>query len=163
MMPPIANYGDDGRCMETQVSPSAATAKRALDEIKVGERVVFSRTFTEADVTLFVGLTWDVNPIHSDAEFAKKSRIGKRVVPGLLTGSLITHIGGLWAMLANRMSFDFSAPVFVGDTITAEVTVTETNGKGWAKLSMRCINQDGAEVLRGEVSGWPHRHWVSEQ
>lgn len=41
-------------------------AKRALEDFVVGETAVFSRTFTESDVTQFVGITWDVNPYHTD-------------------------------------------------------------------------------------------------
>ncbi len=143
------------------MSDSQKPARRAFDEMALGEKVIFTRTFTQADVTLFVGLTWDVNPIHSDAEFARRTVVGRRVVPGLLTASLLTHVGGLWAMLANEMHFEFLAPVFIGDTVTAEVEITAVDeGRRVATMTMRCFNQDGVEVVRGSVSGRPHRHWA---
>lgn len=83
--------------------------KRALEEFTVGEQAEFARTFTETEVAQFVGLSWDVNPFHTDDEFCKTHRVGKRIVPGLLVGSLLTHIGGLAVMLAAHIAFDFIA------------------------------------------------------
>lgn len=121
-----------------------------------GEKVSFARTFTDGDVALFIGATWDVNPYHTDALFAAQTRFGKRIVPGLLTASLLTHIGGLWAFLATEMRFEFLAPVFIGDTITAQAEVLEVDAaRGWVRLGCVCTNQKGKVVLRGEVRGYP--------
>ncbi len=90
--------------------------------LQVGDRAVWSRTFTDADVALFGGLTADQNPYHLDAGFAAGSRFGRPIVHGLLVGSMVTHIGGQWAWLATGMSFEFVAPVFPGDTVTVAVT-----------------------------------------
>jgi acyl dehydratase len=49
----------------------------------------------EGDVSLFIGATWDVNPFDTDEQFSRQTRFGKRIVPGLLTASLLTHLGGL--------------------------------------------------------------------
>ena len=39
---------------------------RTIATPKVGDKVAFRRTITEADVALFIGITWDVNPLHTD-------------------------------------------------------------------------------------------------
>ncbi|MDE3090380.1 MAG: enoyl-CoA hydratase, partial [Chloroflexota bacterium] len=62
--------------------------KRVLEEFVVGETAVFSRTFTEIDVAQFIGITWDVNPFHTDSKFCETHRVGRRIVPGLLVGSM---------------------------------------------------------------------------
>ncbi len=122
----------------------------------VGEKVSFSRTLTDGDVSLFIGATWDVNPYHTDEVFAQQTPFKKRIVPGLLTASLLTHLGGLWAFLATEMKFEFLAPVYIGDTITAEAEVIDADEeRGWVRLGCRCINQDGEEVLRADVTGFP--------
>ena len=122
----------------------------------MGDKVSFTRTFTEADVALFIGTTWDVNPLHTDDVYCKATPFKQRIVPGLLTGSLLTHLGGLWAFLATEMHFYFLAPVYVGDSITAEGQVAAINPQnGAVKLSCRCINQAGSEVLRADVHGFP--------
>ncbi len=122
----------------------------------VGEKASFTRTLTEGDVSLFIGATWDVNPYHTDEIFAQQTTFAKRIVPGLLTASLLTHLGGLWAFLANRMTFEFLAPVYIGDTITAEAEVIEADEtRGWVRLGCRCINQTGEQVLQADVTGFP--------
>ncbi len=124
----------------------------------VGQKFGFSRTLTEADVALFIGVTWDVNPFHSDDTYAAATRFERRIVPGLLTASLLTHLGGLWAFLATEMHFEFLEPVYIGETITAEAVVEEVDARrGWVRLSCCCTNQAGVKVLRADVAGFPGR------
>ncbi len=129
--------------------------KRALDEPVLGKKVAFTRTFTEADVALFIGVIWDVNPYHTDEAFAQRSPFQARIAPGLLAASMLTHIGGLWAYLATEMHFEFVKPVFIPDTITAEVEVIEIDEKNRVRLRLSCVNTRGEEVLRGECVGIP--------
>jgi len=135
-----------------------AMPPRVFQAPAVGAKVSFSRTLTEGDVALFIGATWDVNPYHTDQTFAAQTPFKRRIVPGLLTASLLTHLGGLWAFLATRMTFEFLEPVYTGDTITAEAEIVEWDAdRGWARLACRCVNQEGKEVLRAEVTGFPGR------
>ena len=78
----------------------------------VGARAAFTRTLTEADAALFIGVTWDINPLHTDESYARATRFKRRILPGLLTASLLTHLGGLWAFMATEMRFEFLAPVY---------------------------------------------------
>ena len=133
--------------------------KRTIEDIAVGETAVFSRTFSDVDVAHFIGTTWDVNPYHTDAAFCESHRVGRRIIPGLLVGSMLTHIGGIAAVLATDISFEFVAPVYVGDTITATCTVEEVDARrGWARIDMVCTNQDQKVVLQGTVRGFPARY-----
>lgn len=126
-------------------------------DLKVGDTVTFYRTFTDGDVANFTGVTGDFNPIHVDPQAAALCGFRERVVPGLLTGSMITHAGGTLLpepYPATRMSFRFLAPVYIGETICARVTVAEKNPeKNKLTLRMTCTNQQGQVVLEGEVSG----------
>ncbi len=123
-----------------------------------GERVAFSRTLTEADVALFVGVTWDVNPLHTDDGYAAKTRFKRRIAPGLLTASMLTHLGGLWAFLATEMRFEFVGPVYIGETVTAECEVAAVDApSGQVRLRCRCLKGAGEEVLRAEITGFPGR------
>jgi acyl dehydratase len=138
---------------------SPVLPKRIPQRAEVGARGSFSRTITEADVALFIGVTWDVNPLHTDETYARLARFGRRIVPGLLTASLVTHLGGLWAFMATDMHFEFLGPVYVGDTITATAEVIEAvPEKGFVHLRVECVNAEGKAVLRGEVSGFPGQH-----
>ena len=134
--------------------------KRSLEDFTIGETATFSRTFTEIDVLQFVGITWDVNPYHTDEEFCKSQRIGRRIVPGLLVDGMLTHIGGLAAVLATHISFEFVASVYVGDTVTATCTVVEADDRrGWARIEMTGVTQDKRLVVRGVAMGYPARYY----
>ena len=127
--------------------------QEAFDAMDVGQTFTFRRTFTDGDVALFCGVTGDFNPYHQDESFAKASWYGRLTIPGLLTGSMLTHIGG---MLAIEMSFEYVAPVSVGDTITCTVTVIEKDeAKRRISANARFLNQDGVEVLQDSFGGFP--------
>src|SRR6266851_338343 len=124
----------------------------AFDAIEQGKQYVYRRTFTDGDVAMFCGVTGDFNPYHQDDAFAAASPFGRRIVPGLLTASMVTHIGGMLGFLATDMRFEFLAGVYVGDT----VTFTERDVvKRRLGAAVSCVNQDGLEVLRGGFSGRP--------
>ncbi|HEY9721293.1 MAG TPA: MaoC family dehydratase [Oscillatoriaceae cyanobacterium] len=128
----------------------------AFATLEVGQTFTYTRTFTEADASLFCGLTGDFNPFHLDASFSKASWYGGRILPGLLTGSMITHIGGLLGFLATEMSFRFQGPVYVGDTVTCVVTIAEKDPEARRIYADAVLhNQDGAQVMSCRFAGFP--------
>ena len=136
--------------------PSSLPKRLPPSELRVGLSTWFRRTLTEGDMAMFIGATWDVNPLHTDETYARQSRFGRRIVPGLLVASLLTHLGGLWGFMATRMDFRFLAPVFPGETITAEGTVLELDeDRNWVRLQCACRNEKGQAVLEGQVEGFP--------
>ncbi len=139
--------------MESPILP-----RRVATQPRVGDKVSFRRTITEADVALFVGVTWDVNPLHTDDTYVEALPFKRRIVPGLLTASLLTHLGGLWAFMATEMNFRFKAPVFIGETLTAEGEIASFDPAS-RKVILRCTcrTAEGREVLEAEVMGFPGR------
>jgi 3-hydroxybutyryl-CoA dehydratase len=137
--------------------------REAFDSIQVGQSFTYRRTFTDGDVSLFVGVTGDFNPYHQDELFAKDSWFGRRNIPGLLTASMATHIGGMLGFLATEMEFQYLKPVYVGDTVTCVVTVRE---KDEEKRQLFCAvsfaNQDGIEVLKGSFRGFPSNNRLAK-
>ncbi len=125
------------------------------DEMQEGDIIEFSRTFNDGDVANFTGTTGDFNKFHIDEIAAQKCGFKKRIVPGLLTGGMLTHAGGTLLpepYVASKMSFRFLAPVYIGETITARVKVTLKQGEKLG-LEMICTNQNGEQVLEGNVFG----------
>ena len=123
-------------------------------ELTVGQNASVTKRFTDADVHTFAGISLDVNPVHTDEEYAKTTIFGKRIVHGILTSSLIS------AVLANKLpgpgtiylgqELSFRAPVYLGDEITAKVEITELRtDKKIVKLRTICTNQDGKAVITG--------------
>ncbi|HLI06743.1 MAG TPA: MaoC family dehydratase [Ktedonobacteraceae bacterium] len=130
--------------------------REAFQAMQIGQTFTFQRTFTEGDVALFCGVTGDYNPYHIDQAFAESTWFGKRIIPGLLTSSMITHIGGLLGFLATEMHFEYAEAVAIGDTITCTVTVQEKDEeKRLVFASATLVNQHGVEVLRARFSGFP--------
>jgi len=128
-----------------------------IEGLKVGDRAVYSRTFTEADVALFGSLSGDLNPYHFDADFTAQTKFGRPIVHGLLVGAMATHIGGQWAFLATSLQFDFLSGVYPGDTVTLEAVVESVDGRGRHTVRLRFVNQAGLEVARGAFDGYPPR------
>jgi 3-hydroxybutyryl-CoA dehydratase len=133
----------------------SATAGRTIHELAVGQKASFTKTISEHDVYAFAGITGDFNPVHVDAVAAAASPFGARVVHGMLTASLLStvlgmHLPGPGAIYVSG-STTFKRPVFLGDTITAEVEVAELDvEKNRARFRTRCLNQHGKVVLEGE-------------
>src|SRR5579875_4007613 len=118
--------------------------KAAFESIEPGQTFTFRRTFSDGDVAMFCGVTGDYNPYHIDALFLQSSWFGRKIIPGLLTASMITHIGGMIGFLATEMNFQFTQAVYVGDTITCVVTITEKDEqKRIFRAKANFVNQDG--------------------
>jgi 3-hydroxybutyryl-CoA dehydratase len=152
----IEERAKEGHHMQKPTEAFRQRLTEAFEQIPLGKAFTWRRTFTEADVTLFCGITGDLNPYHQDELFARESWYGRRIVPGLLTASMITHIGGMVGFLATEMTFEFLAPVYPGETITCTVAFGERDVALRRMVgSARFENQDGAEVLRARFSGFP--------
>jgi 3-hydroxybutyryl-CoA dehydratase len=126
---------------------------RHWEDMQVGDSASFTKTMTETDVIMWVGLTGDLNPIHIDREYAQTTRFGQVLVPGVLVLGLISNVmtqvtfGHVYA----NQSIKFLKPVYIGDTITAIGTITEKiEEKNMVKVETKCVNQDGALVMIGE-------------
>ena len=91
-----------------------ARLSEAFEALEPGKRFVYRRTFTDGDVALFCGVTGDLNPYHQDEIFAASTPFGRRIIPGLLTASMLTHVGGMLGFLATQMHFEFLGAVYVG-------------------------------------------------
>ena len=122
----------------------------------IGQRASRSATFTEADVRRYAELSGDHNPLHFDAEFAARTRFGRLVVQGGLTTGVLhalvaTDLPGPGTVFLSQ-NWRFTAPVYLGDTVTAEAEVLSVHpNKPVTQLGIRVVRQDGEVVLEGEA------------
>lgn len=97
--------------------------------VRVGDSHSLSRTFTQADVDAYAKLIGDHNPIHLDANAARTAGFPNTICHGVLVGSLFSTIMGMHLpgpqSVYMQQSFQFTAPVFVGDEVTATVRVKQ--------------------------------------
>jgi acyl dehydratase len=119
-----------------------------------GARASMTRTVTDADIGLFTEISGDRNPLHYDAEAAGRSRFGEIVVQGGITSAILNavvaeRLPGPGSVFLN-VTWNFTAPVRPGDTITGEVEVLEVrDDKPIAKIATRVIRGDGVVALEG--------------
>ena len=133
-----------------------------FEEFEVGLRVITpSRTITESDIVSFAGLSGDYNQIHTDVEFSSKTPFGQRVAHGLLGLSIASGLAMRTGVLEGTViafreitNWKFSLPVFIGDTIHAELNILETKslprlGGGSVLIEISVKNQRGETPMRG--------------
>jgi acyl dehydratase len=122
--------------------------------ITVGQRASRSLTLTAEHVRRFAEISGDYNPLHFDEAFAARTKFGRLVVQGGLTTGL------LHALVAMDMpgpgtvflsqNWKFNAPVYIGDTITAEAEVISVHpSKPVTELRVQIKRDDGTTVLEG--------------
>jgi acyl dehydratase len=121
----------------------------------VGSRATWTRTFSAEDVAAYAEITGDRNPLHFDEDYAASTRAGRLIVHGGLTTGLFNalvamELPGPGSVFLHQ-EWDYPAPAYIGDTVTAEAEVIEARAdKPITKLRCVARRQDGTEVLRGE-------------
>ena len=128
-----------------------------MQTIEVGQRAVFTKTITAADIEAFAMATGDNNPVHLDEAFATATRFGGRIAHGILTVGLISAcIARNWpGSIYLSQQVRFLKPVRPNDRISAEVQVTALDGqRGRVTLRTVWVNQAGEQVIDGSAEVW---------
>lgn len=99
----------------------------SINDIQIGMTASYSQTITDADAKNFAGISGDRNPVHLDEIYAANSRFKKRIAHGLLSASFFsalfgTKLPGEGCVYASQ-TLEFKRPIYLGDTVTASVTV----------------------------------------
>jgi acyl dehydratase len=124
--------------------------------LTIGQKATRTITLTEEHVDTFASLSGDYNPLHFNKEFVSKTKFGKLVVQGGLTTGLLhalvaMDMPGPGSVFLSQ-NWKFTAPVFIGDTITAEAEILSIHErKPVTQLKIRVTKQDGEVVLEGEA------------
>jgi acyl dehydratase len=146
-----------------------------FEEFEVGAEYQhpFTRTITEMDNVMFTSLTMNLQPLHLDEEFAKKSVHGSRVLNSLFTVALIGafHVPELtMGTTLGNLGYEkisFPHPVFHGDTLRGETTILDKresksrDDSGVVWFEHRGYNQDDVLICRcqrvGLMAKKPHK------
>lgn len=121
----------------------------------IGMTESFSKTITETDVYMFAGISGDFNPVHVDKTYAEKSIFGKQIAHGILVSGLISNVIGMklpgTGTIYMEQDVKFLKPVYIGDTVTAKVSVDEiiNEQKGILRLTTQVVNQNDDIVIDG--------------
>ena len=132
----------------------ACIENRTFDEIEVGDSARTTRTLSLQDIELFAAMSGDMNPVEMDPAYARDAMFHQVVAHGMWSGSLISAVLGMQlpgpGTIYLSQDLHFHAPINVGDTIDAIVTVT---GKDplQQRVTLHCYvrNQYGVDVILG--------------
>jgi 3-hydroxybutyryl-CoA dehydratase len=133
-----------------------------FEEFALGDTAVSSgRTITETDIVNFAGLSGDFSQIHTNLEFAHGSGFGHRIAHGLLglsiASGLLAQLGVIegTVMAFRDMSWKFSYPIYIHDTIYVRTTVSDLKavprmGGGAVTFDLEVVNQEEKVVQSGQ-------------
>ena len=126
-------------------------------DLKIGDTFSTTREITDELIRQFAELSGDHNPIHLDEEFAKQTRFGRLIAHGMLSGAFISAVLGYEfrerKIVYLSQTMKFTAPAYLGDTITTTATVTGIReDKPIVTLETVCRNQDGEMTVKGEAA-----------
>lgn len=98
-------------------------------DITIGMCESYSQTITDADIKSFAGISGDYNPVHMSDEYAEQSRFKKRIAHGMISSSFFSALFGTKlpgpGCVYVQQNLNFKRPVYIGDTVTASITVTK--------------------------------------
>ena len=131
-----------------------------LSQIEVGMQASFGKIITKEMEDSFRVISGDDNPLHRDDNFAVDISNGKfksHAAFGMLTASLYSTMAGMYlpgkySLIHSFDELSFMNPVFVGDELMVQGTVTDKNED--LKLIMLKVvikNQDKKIVSRAKM------------
>ncbi|UGQ11258.1 MaoC family dehydratase N-terminal domain-containing protein [Yinghuangia sp. ASG 101] len=132
----------------------------SVDEVKAGDsrEQVVVEDLKRTQIVQYAGASGDFNPLHTDQEFAVKVAGYPGVFAhGMLTMGMTGRVLTDWLGRENLLRFGvrFKAQVWPGDTLTVTATVdavTRDDAGPLAEISLRTVNQHGAEVVTGTAA-----------
>jgi 3-hydroxybutyryl-CoA dehydratase len=136
------------------------TKGKSVEEIHVGDSAEFARKISEHDVIRFVEATGGLTSARADEAHISSTSITVKPVSEMLSAGLISTVLGFYlpgpGMRYLSQTLYFRQPVYVGDTITAKVTVMDKHEmSNWVHLKTICTNQKRDIVTDGEAMVMP--------
>tara|TARA_Y100001936_G_scaffold34250_3_gene32308 strand:- start:976 stop:1407 length:432 start_codon:yes stop_codon:yes gene_type:complete len=125
-----------------------------FDKIEIGLSKEFLVTITESMVDDFAALSGDFSPIHMDDKYAESTTFKKRVVHGMLLGSFLSRVDGMYLpgkhALYFSQSIEFRNPCFIGDTVkVSSEVIDKSESTKILKIESKITNQQNKILLYG--------------
>ncbi len=123
--------------------------------IAAGDEARISKKILAEDLEAFARLSGDHNPLHMDAEFARRTSFQRRVAHGMLAASYVSTLvgmhlpgpGALWM----QQNFRWRAPAFIGDELEITLKVIhKSEGARTLTIAVSAVNQNNQIVMEGE-------------
>lgn len=126
-----------------------------IDDISIGMKASASHLITEDKIKAFAKISEDYNPIHTDEEYAKNSRFGKRVAHGAMVSSFFSSLfamrlpgpGSIYVSQDTK----YQKPVFINDTVMVAIEVIDVDIERKRVYFSTSCSVDEVEVLSGKA------------
>lgn len=127
-----------------------------IEDLEIGMMRFVEKVIQDYDIRAFAEISTDHNPVHLDEGYAQDTIFGGRIAHGMLTAALISAVIGEQlpghGTIYLGQQLKFLAPVRPGDTVRAEVTVSDIDyGKRRVTLDCRCM-VGNTTVLKGDAT-----------
>tara|TARA_A100001037_G_C15033777_1_gene582230 strand:- start:310 stop:741 length:432 start_codon:yes stop_codon:yes gene_type:complete len=126
-----------------------------FDQIEIGLTKEFNITITQSLVDDFAKISGDFSPIHTNEEFAKTTKFGRKIVHGMLLSSFLSRMVGMYLpgkyALYSTQTLEFHNPCFIGDKITVSSIVNDkSESTKIIKIESKITNKKNQLLLCGE-------------
>lgn len=134
---------------------SSEVQSHYIEDLEVGMTASFTKTVKDEDIVRFADISGDTNPVHLDEAYAEKTLFKGRIAHGMLSAAFISTVFGTRLPGAGciylSQSLKFRAPVKIGDTVEARVTITAIDkAKRRVTFETKCLVGDTV-VVEGEA------------
>jgi len=125
-----------------------------FEDIEIGLSKEFEVIITESLVNDFAKISGDYSPIHMDEIYAKSTTFKKRVVHGMLLGSFLSRVDGMYLpgkhALYFSQSVEFRSPCFIDDTVkVVSKVIDKSESTKILKIETTMYNQNNKIILTG--------------
>ena len=126
-----------------------------IEDLSVGMSASYAKTVTDEDIVRFADISGDMNPVHLDQAYAEKTMFKGRIAHGMLSAAFISTVFGTRLPGAGciylSQSLKFKAPVKIGETVEATVTVTAIDSEK-RRVTFQTVCRVGDKtVVEGEA------------
>ena len=129
-----------------------------FDDIKLGMSVDIAPVTIEKDDMIAFAEKYDSIPLHTDEEYAKTTRFGGLIAPGVMSfmsvwnSYLQNDFAGEELIAGMSTKIEWFKPVFADDVLSGKTTVTKLTKRsernGIVELTLDIFNQNGVQVIR---------------
>lgn len=128
-----------------------------LDDLKLNEEFDVPEVVIEKNQMIEFAKLYDPIPLHCDEEYAKTTKFGKLIAPGVMSYLAVwakfmeNDIFGDELIAGKSTKIEWFKPVFADDTLTGKATLTNITRRnpynGIAEVTLDVFNTDGEKVL----------------
>lgn len=128
-----------------------------FEDIELGASYTLEPVPIRKEQILSFAKDYDYIPLHTDEEYAKTTRFGGLIAPGVMSFMLVwtkfidVDLFGKELVAGKSTSMEWIRPVYPGDVLTgkAEITALTPHGKrnGVVEVTVKVFNQHGELVL----------------